>query len=202
MLRASIHNSKDVILVRVPDLHLVDQAGTNYILAVLFQSFLVSSKIPITLRLSSSKIRCHSLQVYLTGNIQFFGHGENSYKRAPQRKIKLLEKSVESRYLGDFEDVRIDALVEKPIVSSRALGTAVVVRLGKRSMVITLRDTNRSGLKHGQKKIELQVQLPSCLSMRETGPEQRIHLDTHWDNVNVSHWINVNSLKFQLHEPI
>lgn len=200
---ANIHHTKDVILVRVPDLDLVDQAGPividktwedrlHYNLAISSKSFPVGSKIPITLRLSSSKIRCHSILVYLTENIQFFGHGDNSYKRAPQRKIKLLEKSMESRYLGDFGDVGMDAAVEKPKVSTRALGTAETVGPEKRSMAISLGDTNGPGLKHGPSKIELQVQLPSCHSMRESGPAQRINLDTHWDNVNINHWINVN----------
>ncbi|KAN0102138.1 hypothetical protein V8E51_012648 [Hyaloscypha variabilis] len=161
VLKAEIHKTRDVILVRMPDLDLVEQAGPilidktwedrlHYNLAISSKSFPIGSKIPITLLLSSSKLRCHSLRVYLTENIQFFGHGENGYQRAPQRKIKLLE-----------------------------------------NMAITPRDTNESGSKHGPKKIGLQVQLPSCLSMRESGPAQRIHPDTQWDNVNVSHWINV-----------
>lgn len=167
------------------------QDRLHYNLAIPSKSFPVGSKIPITLRLSSSKIRCHSLQVYLTENVQFFGHGGNIYRRALERKIKLLEKSIESRYLGDFEDVGTDALVEKPLVSTQVLGSTKMVVSEKRGMAITLGDTNGPGLKHGPTKIELQVQLPSCLSMRESGPAQRIHLDTHWDNVNVSHWINV-----------
>lgn len=210
VLTTNIHSTKDVILVRVPDLDLVDQAGPividktwedrlHYNLAISSKSFPVGSKIPITLRLSSSKIRCHSLQVYLTENIQFFGHGENSYRRAPQRKIKLLEKSIESRYLGDFGDVGIDAPVEKPIVSPQALGTVETGESEKRSMASTLGDTNGAGLKHGARMIELQVQLPSCLSMRESGPAQWIHLDTHWDSVNVSHWINVKKIRFQIY---
>ncbi len=203
VLKAEIHKTRDVILVRMPDLALVDQAGPilidktwqdrlHYNLAISSKSFPIGSKIPITLRLSSSKLRCHSLQVYLTENIQFFGNGGNGYRRAPQRKIKLLEKSVESRYLGDFEEGRMDVSVEKPAIMPQAPRTAVAVDLEKRSMAITVRDTKGPGSKHGSRKIELQVQLPSCLSMRESGPGQRIHPDTQWDNVNVSHWINVS----------
>jgi hypothetical protein len=203
VLKAEIHKTRDVILVRMPDLALVDQAGPilidktwqdrlHYNLAISSKSFPIGSKIPITLRLSSSKLRCHSLQVYLTENIQFFGNGGNGYRRAPQRKIKLLEKSVESRYLGDFEEGRMDVSVEKPAIMPQAPRTAVAVDLEKRIMAITVRDTKGPGSKHGSRKIELQVQLPSCLSMRESGPGQRIHPDTQWDNVNVSHWINVS----------
>ena len=205
---ANIHKTKEVILVRVPDLDLMDQAGPividktwkdqlHYNLAICSKSFPVGSKIPITIRLSSSKIRCHSLQVYLTENIEFLGHGEHSYRRAPQRKIKLLETSVESRYLGGFGDVGVDALVENLTVSSRALGTAEAVELEKSSMATALGDTIDLVLKHCPRKIELQVQLPFCRRMRESEPAQRINLDTLWDNVNVSHWINVSLFRLK-----
>jgi len=200
---ANIYSTKDVILVHIPDLDLVDQAGPividknwedrlHYNLTMSSKSFAIGSKIPITLRLASSKIRCHSLRVYLTENIQFFGHGENNYRRAPQRKIKLLEKSVESRYLGDFGGIGMDTPVEKPKVSIGALETAEKIESEKRSMAISPGDTKGSGSKHGSGKIELQVQLPSCHNMRKSRPAQRINIDTQWDSANVSHWINVN----------
>ncbi len=99
----------------------------------------------------------------------------------------MLEKSVESRYLGDFE-------VEKPMVSHGVLETVEILESEKKGISNILGDENGPGIKYGPRKIELQVQLPSCLSMRKYGSTQRVHLDTNWDGVDVSHWINVRNL--------
>lgn len=48
------------------------------------------------------------------------------------------------------------------------------------------------GFNHGLTEIELQVQLPSYHSMRESA--QQAHFDSHWDRVNANHWIEVTLL--------
>jgi len=213
VLTANIHKVKDVILVRVPDIDLLNQAGPivvdkdwkdwlHYNLMIPSKSCPIGSKMPMTLRLSSAKIRCHSLQVFLIENIGFLGQGGKIYRRAPERKIELLDKSIEPRYLGDFQNVGTDALLEKSPVSTQILPATTMAGSGKRNGAFTPRDTNRAGLKHGPTIIELQVQLPSCLSMRASGSAQRIHPDIHWDSVNVTHWIKVKFLRLPIYDPI
>ncbi|KUJ10758.1 uncharacterized protein LY89DRAFT_739750 [Mollisia scopiformis] len=203
VFRANIHKMKEIILVRVPEMDLLDRAGPilinnkwkdrlHYNLAIPSKSFPIGSKIPITLRLSSSQVRCHSVAVYLTENIQFFGYEDDSYRRAPHRKIKLLEESVESRYLGDFGDSEMDVPDEKSKLSTQTMRSEEKLDSEKNSVALTPMESNESpDSRSGPTKIELEAQLPSCHSMRESGPTKRLIVDTNWECITVTHWIKV-----------
>jgi len=218
--KPNLHGTKEVSIVRLPDemsletvepisisRHWEDQLHYNIIIAG--KSFPIGGRIPIAFKLTPlAKIQVHKLTVFVTENIEYWTNDRHATRKAPGRKLLLLEmaagKPLEKQFAAS--DVRVLCSGElepnqgeeaRRAAARRRMGEAV----GSHGALASLPEPSENllgdldlGLESfwGSTEIEINLQLPTC-KMMASDKTLRLHPNCSWKNINVFHWIKVGS---------
>jgi arrestin-related trafficking adapter 3/6 len=218
VLKANLHGSKEVLVVRAPDQNSLEQVEPiaisrrwedqlYYEIVISGKSFAIGSKIPIAFKLTPlAKVQCHRIKVLLTENINYTCPDRRATRKEAQRKILLMERHAGKGPAKEFEssEVRVISGGELP-EQERARVRAVAQRLREQAAereqrpVVPLPppcDNILGDLDLGldflvsQTEIEMNVQLPTCAEMRRD-KSKLIHPNITWKNIQIYHWIKV-----------
>ncbi|KAK5291881.1 hypothetical protein LTR16_002046 [Cryomyces antarcticus] len=200
--RANLVGNKEVHLIRAPAEGSLEQVEPiaisrnwedqlHYDIVISGKSFPLGGQIPIAFKLTPlAKVQCHRIKVLATESIEYFCSRQRVHRTEPTRKVQLFEKRADGPSISAFpgSSVRVTAGGGIPY-DSRSRAAA--------GEEVTPQDTtNLLGNLDGQydvgpTEMELNVQLPSCQSMKERDKAQRLHFDTTYQNIQVHHWIKV-----------
>lgn len=202
--RANLVGSKEVLLIRAPAEGSLEQVEPiaisrnwedqlHYDIVISGKSFPLGAQVPIAFKLIPlAKVQCHRIKVFLTENIQYYTLNKRVHRLEPTRKIQLLEKRADapssSAYSGSSVRITAGGGVDYDGRAAAARGDENVAR-DRTNLLGDL----EGGHNVGPTEMEFSVQLPSCQAMTERDRTPSIHFDTTYHNIQVNHWVKVNS---------
>lgn len=203
--RANVGGAKEVTLIRAPaenSLEHVEPIAINrtwedqlhYDIVISGKSFPLGAQVPIAFKLTPlAKVQCHLIRIYLTETIEYFCSNKTVHRLEPTRKVQLLEKRADGPAASTFPGSSVRILsgggVDQDAREASARGIEPVGH-GNTSLLGNLNGEHNVG----PTELEFNVQLPSCHSWSDTEKSPPIHFDTTFSNIQVHHWIKVNSL--------
>jgi arrestin-related trafficking adapter 3/6 len=218
--KPNLQGFKEIPVVRSPSedsLELVEPISISrkwedqlfYEIMISGKSFPLGSRIPIAFKLTPlAKVRVHKLKVYVTENMEYFTNNRRVARREAARKILLLEKSAGKPLSKEFGNSEVN-IIAGGEMSPEERAHARDTTMRYRERLATMQGTSAEPLPEptdnmlgeldlgeqywGQTEIEMNVQLPTCEMMEQDRSKRMVH-DCTWKNVNVHHWIKVNSI--------
>lgn len=198
--RPNLTGRKEVHLVRVPsetNLECTEPIAISrtwedqlhYDIVISGKSFPLGSTIPIAFKLTPlAKVRCHRIKIFITENVEYSCKNKKVHRLDPTKKVQLFEKRAEAPAVSAFKGSTVRVLSGGGFSPSDiARGNAHEVGNGSDNL---LGDLN-SEVSIGPTEMEFNVQLPGCNAKER----ERIHFDTTYPNIQVHHWIKVDSAR-------
>ena len=200
--RANLLGNKEVTLIRAPSEGSLEQVEPiaisrnwedqlHYDIVISGKSFPLGAQVPIAFKLTPlAKVQCHRIKVFVTENIEYFCSQKRVHRMEPTRKIQLFEKRPDGPPTSAFPGSSMR------IVSGGGLSYDQRAAASRGEEVTPSDSTNLLGNLEGDYNIgptemEFNVQLPSCINMKDKEKSQRLHFDTTYQNIQVHHWIKV-----------
>lgn len=200
--RTNLAGTKEVTLIRTPSEGSLEQVEPiaisrswedqlHYEIVISGKSFPLGAQIPIALKLTPlAKVQCHRIEVFVTENIEYFCKNKRVHRMGPVRKVQLFEKRADGPPTDIFpgSTMRIVSGDHVPYDQRAAASRDEDVQMQDptNSLGDLGGDTNI-----GPTEMELNVQLPSCHSLKEKDETSRLHFDTTYQNIQVHHWIKL-----------
>ena len=202
--RANLVGTKEVVLIRAPaenSLETVEPIAISrdwedqlhYDIVISGKSFPLGAQVPIAFKLTPlAKVQCHRVKVYVTENIQYFTSNKRVHRLEPTRRIQLFEKRADSISTSTYPGSSLRIISGGGVAYDARQAAAEGNEKVPRDMTNLL--GNLDGEHNvGPTEMEVNVQLPSCHTMKDKDKGQRLHFDTTYSNIQVNHWIKVRS---------
>lgn len=163
----------------------------HYDIVISGKSFPLGTQIPIAFKLTPlAKVECHRIKVFVTENTQHWTADKSVHRLQPAKKVLLFEKRADSAststYPGSVMRVTAGGGIDWDHREAAARGEEFVDR--RRTSLLGCLN---SEMGIGPTELEFSVQLPSCHEMKHRPESQRLHFDTTYENIQISHWIKV-----------
>lgn len=164
----------------------------HYDIVISGKSFPLGTQVPIAFKLTPlAKVECHRIKVYVTENAQHWTADKNVHRFQPAKKVLLFEKRADSpsvsTYAGSSMRITSGGGISWDQRAAAANGEEIVDR--NRSSLL---GDMSSEMGIGPTEMEFSVQLPSCHAMKSRDEAQRLHFDTTYENIQITHWIKVS----------
>lgn len=169
----------------------------HYDIVISGKSFPLGTQVPIAFKLTPlAKVECHRIKVYVTENVQHWTADKSVHRFQPAKKVLLFEKRADSASVSTYPGSTMRVTSGGGISMDQRVATADGAEFVDRNRTNLLGDlSNDSGI--GPTEMEFSVQLPSCHAMKHKDESQRLHFDTTYDNIQISHWIKVSEIALQ-----
>ena len=194
--RPKVLGSMEIPVVRIPAEGSLEQVEPiaissnwedklHYGIVISGKTFPLGSQIPIAMKLTPlAKVECHRIEVYITENIQYRTADKSKHRRHPAKKVLLFEKRAKSAstslYPGSSMCTNAGGGIDWDYREAAQRGEETAGRTRLNML--------------GPTEMEFNVQLPSCHEMKDRYEAQCLHFDTTYENIQISHWINVSQL--------
>lgn len=165
-----------------------------YDIVIAGKSFPLGSQIPIALKLTPlAKVVCHRIEVYVTENIHYRTADKNAHRFQPVKKLLLFQKRAglsSTLYPGSSSRITAGG------GSNWDQGATATQREGIVDHVSPnlLGNISSESSFAGSTEMEFNVQLPRCYEMKNRDETERIHFDTTYENIQITHRIMVSKL--------
>jgi arrestin-related trafficking adapter 3/6 len=203
--RANLVGTKELTMIRAPAEGSLEQIEPiaisrnwedqlHYDIVISGKSFPLGASVPIAFKLTPlAKVQCHRIKVFVTENIQYFTTNKRVHRLEPTRKVQLFEKRADapstSAYPGSSIRVTAGGGIAWDDREAAARGEENV----SSDPTNLLGNLDHDTASIGPTEMEFSVQLPSCHQMRDRARNEKIHFDTTYQNIQVNHWIKVQS---------
>jgi hypothetical protein len=202
--KANLMGTKEVIIIRTPAEGSLEQVEPiaisrnweyqmHYDIVISGKSFPLGSQIPIAFKLTPlAKVQCQRIKVFLTESIEYFCHNKRVHRMEPTRKVQLFEKRSDGTAISTFpgSTMRILSGGGVPYDLRAAAARGENIPPPDPTNLLGNLDNDRNV---GPMEMEFNIQLPSCLNMKDKDKSLKIHFDTTYQNIQVHHWIKVNN---------
>ncbi|KAF2838107.1 hypothetical protein M501DRAFT_936145 [Patellaria atrata CBS 101060] len=200
--RANLVGTKEVVLIRAPSEGSLEQVEPiaisrnwedqlHYDIVISGKSFPLGAQVPIAFKLTPlAKVQCHRIKVFVTENIEYFCCQKRVHRMEPTRKVLLFEKRADGPPQSTFpgSTMRITAGGGVPYDQRAAAARGEHVPPTDPTNLLGLLNSDSNV---GPTEMEFNVQLPSCMNMREKEKAHKLHFDTTYQNIQVHHWIKI-----------
>lgn len=200
--KANLMGTKEVVVIRTPAEGSLEQVEPiaisrnwedqmHYDIVISGKSFPLGAQVPIAFKLTPlTKVQCHRIKVFITENVEYYCHNKRVHRMEPTRKVQLFEKRADGSVTSTFPGSTMR------IVSGGGVPYDLRAAAARGEEIPPPDPTNLLGNLDGDRNIgptemEFNVQLPSCINMKDKDKNLRLHFDTTYSNIQVHHWIKV-----------
>jgi hypothetical protein len=201
--KANLVGTKEVVVIRTPAEGSLEQVEPiaisrnwedqlHYDIVISGKSFPLGAQVPIAFKLTPlAKVQCHRIKVFVTESIEYYCNNKRVHRVEPTRKVQLFEKRADSASAtSTFPGSTMR------IVSGGGIPYDQRAAAARGEDILPPDTSNLLGNLHGDRNIgptemEFNVQLPSCVNMKDKDKSCRLHFDTTYTNIQVHHWIKV-----------
>ncbi|KAF2432414.1 hypothetical protein EJ08DRAFT_659089 [Tothia fuscella] len=193
--------TKEVVVIRTPAEGSLEQVEPiaisrnwedqlHYDIVISGKSFPLGAQVPIAFKLTPlAKVQCHRIKVFVTESIEYYCNNKRVQRTEPTRKVQLFEKRADGPATSTFPGSTMRIISGGGVPYDQRAAAA-------RGEDITPPDpTNLLGnlmeRNIGPLEMEFNVQLPSCVNMKEKDKQCKLHFDTTYTNIQVHHWIKI-----------
>lgn len=163
----------------------------HYDIVISGKSFPLGSQVPIAFKLTPlAKVECHRIKVFVTENIQHWTADKSVHRLQPAKKVLLFEKRADSASTSTYPGSSIRVTAGGGIDWDHRAAAARGEEIVDRRRTSLLGDLS-SDIGIGPTEMEFSVQLPTCHEMKNRPESQRLHFDTTYENIQISHWIKI-----------
>lgn len=202
--KANLMGTKEVVMIRTPAEGSLEQVEPiaisrnwedqmHYDIVISGKSFPLGSQVPIAFKLTPlAKVQCQRIKVFLTESVEYFCHNKRVHRMEPTRKVQLFEKRADGPATSTFPGSTMR------IVSGGGVPYDLRAAAARGENIPPPDPTNLLGNLDGDRNVgptemEFNIQLPSCLSMKDKDKSLKLHFDTTYQNIQVHHWIKVGN---------
>ena len=169
----------------------------HYDIVISGKSFPLGASVPIAFKLTPlAKVQCHRIKVFVTENIQYFTANKRVHRLEPTRRLQLFEKRADGPSVSAFPGSSVRVTAGGGIAWDHREAAARGEEDVPRDPVNLLGNLDYDSASIGPTEMEFTVKLPSCYEMNDRIRSEKIHFDTTYQNIQVNHWIKVNSEPF------
>jgi arrestin-related trafficking adapter 3/6 len=200
--KANLAGTKEVVVIRTPAEGSLEQVEPiaisrnwedqlHYDIVISGKSFPLGAQVPIAFKLTPlAKVQCHRIKVFVTESIEYYCHNKRVHRMEPTRKVQLYEKRADGPPVSTFpgSSMKITSGGGIPWDLREAAASGQDVPPPDPTNLLGPLESDRS---IGPLEMEFNVQLPSCVSMKDKDKSLRLHFDTTYSNIQVHHWIKV-----------
>ncbi|KAI5290202.1 hypothetical protein KEM52_000534 [Ascosphaera acerosa] len=203
--RANLFGSMEVPLIRTPSetsLEHVEPIAISrtwddqlhYDIVISGKLFPLGARVPIAFKFTPlSKVNLHRIKVYLTENTVLYNSQRTHHKCDGSKKILLLDKraggKASSAYPGST--MRVNAGGGYSYDQRIQMGTMTAGKEPADADCTNLLGDLHPGIETGPTEYEFNVQLPTCPLNKMKPVNQRMHVDTTYDKIEINHWIKI-----------
>lgn len=201
--KTNLVGTKEVLLIRTPAEGSLEQVEPiaisrnwedqlHYDIVISGKSFPLGAQVPIAFKLTPlAKVQCHRIKVFVTENIEYYCNNKRVHRMGGTRKIQLFEKRADSSSTSTFPGSSMRILSGGGLTYDQRQAAARGEEVTPADATNLLGDLESGKTNIGPTEMEFNVQLPSCINMKDKERENKLHFDTTYQNIVVHHWIKV-----------
>lgn len=201
--RSNLVGTKEVQLIRTPAEGSLEQVEPiaisrnwedqlHYDIVISGKSFPLGAQVPIAFKLTPlAKVQCHRIKVFVTENVEYYCNNKRVHRMGGTRKVQLFEKRADGPSVSTFPGSTMRIMSGGGLSYDQRAAAARGEEITPPDATNLLGDLENGAMSVGPTEMEFNVQLPSCVNMKEKEKESKLHFDTTYQNIQVHHWIKV-----------
>ncbi|KAK2739825.1 hypothetical protein FQN55_009146 [Onygenales sp. PD_40] len=155
------------------------------------KSFPIGGVVPIAFKLTPfTKVGCHRIQVFVTENSQRWTLGTRSHK-SHTKTLLLFEKIAGRKSFSMYEGSQVKVTAGGGVPYDQRCQAASGNENFTTDSNTNLLGDLESDFEAGPTEMEFEVQLPTCKQLADAEPPHRLHFNTTFANLEITHWIKI-----------